>query len=80
MSESEGREPEPTEAGNELERTDGRGLSDKQQLAIDLLIGTKKQDVAKAVASPVISFGDGVPRTHRSWPRSSPAARSATRA
>ena len=50
MSESEGREPEPTGAGNELERTDGRGLSDKQELAIDLLlIGTKKQDVAKAV-------------------------------
>ena len=50
MSKARGQEPGRTGAGNELDKTDRRGLSDRQQLAIDLLlIGTKYQDVAKAV-------------------------------
>jgi transposase-like protein len=50
MSKANRQEPEQTGAGNDLDKTDRRGISDKQQLAIDLLlIGTKYQDVAKAV-------------------------------
>ena len=50
MSEARGQEPEQNGAGKNLDKTGRRGLGDKQQLAIDLLlIGTKYQDVAKAV-------------------------------
>lgn len=50
MTKAKGQEPEHTGAGNDLYKSGRTGLSDKQQLAIDLLlIGTKYQDVAKAV-------------------------------